>query len=67
VIDRRAFVRAAVAVLAAARTVSAQQSGKVWRVGWVRGGGAPSAAPDAIDATFRKGLGDLGYVASSSW
>ncbi len=62
VIDRRAFVRAAVAVLAAARTVSAQQSGKMWRVGWVRGGGALSAATDAIDAAFRKGLGDVGYV-----
>ena len=59
VVDRRAFVRAVVAVLAGAGTVSAQPGGKVWRVALVRGGAPPA---DVLDAAFRQGLSDLGYV-----
>ena len=58
-VDRRAFVRAVVAVLAGVGMVSAQPSGKVWRVALVRGGFPPV---DVLDAAFRKGLSDLGYV-----
>ena len=61
VIDRRAFVRAIVAVLAGAGSVSAQPGGKAWRVALVRSS-APPAAADAVEAAFRKGLSDLGYV-----
>ena len=59
VIDRRGFIRAAVAVLAAARTVSARPGEKVWRIAFPRIGRPPA---DANDAAFRAGLGDLGYV-----
>jgi putative ABC transport system substrate-binding protein len=55
VIDRRAFLHATAAVLAATRTAAAQPSGKVWRVAMV------IIAPSVV-TMIRKGLGDLGYV-----
>lgn len=58
-IDRRAFVRATVGALAMTTGASAQPAAKVWRIAWARVGSPPA---DAIDAAFRQGLRDLGYV-----
>ena len=61
-VDRRAFVRAAVGVLAAASAARAQTSGKTWRVGWARSG----SPGDPVDAALRDGLRALGYVDGSN-
>jgi putative ABC transport system substrate-binding protein len=61
-IDRRAFLRAAVGVLATAKVGWAQPAGKVWRVGWARAG----SPGDAVDAALREGLRALGYVDGSN-
>jgi len=58
--DRRAFL-GALSVLVAVRTAEAQQSGRVYRIGWL----APSANNDNLDA-FRSGLRTLGYVEGTS-
>jgi putative tryptophan/tyrosine transport system substrate-binding protein len=58
-IGRRAFVRAAVGVLAMARTGAAQPAARIWRIGWIRVGSPPA---DAVDAALRDGLRPLGFV-----
>jgi putative ABC transport system substrate-binding protein len=55
--NRRAFVTALGAVLAAPRAAGAQQAGKVYRIGWL----ASAPIPENLDA-FRNGLRALGYV-----
>jgi len=60
VISRRAFVQAVSGGLfAAPRAVGAQQTGKVYRIGFLWEG--PAVLPDGIDS-FRRGLRDLGWV-----
>jgi len=58
--NRRAFVAGLGAVLAAALTVEAQVTGKVYRIGMLE------VVPAALNATnlaaFRQGLRELGYV-----
>jgi len=61
-IDRRAFVRAAVGVLAMGSAARAQASAKTWRVGWARAG----SSGDPVDAALRDGLRTLGYVDGSN-
>lgn len=55
-IERRRFLVAAGALLAAPRLGLAQQRSKVWLIGYI-GGGAPGTYFDE----FRKGMRDLGY------
>ena len=50
-----AFLAATLAILAAAYSATAQQTGKVWRIGYL------TPAP-YIWPTFRQGLRELGYV-----
>ncbi len=54
-IRRISFIVAALVILAAAHPAAAQQTGKVWRIGYL------TAAP-YIWPTFRSGLRELGYV-----
>ncbi len=54
-IRKLAFLVAAVVILASAVPATAQQTGKVWRIGFL------TPAPD-IWPTFRQGLRELGYV-----
>ena len=58
-ISRRAFVAAAVTAVAAPRSGAAQQTGKVYRIGFLWD--APTVWPHALEA-FRQGLRDLGWV-----
>ena len=60
-IDRRSFASlAAGGVLGVWRIASAQQTGKVWRIGFLAGGARP---PDgAVPAPLRKALQALGYA-----
>ena len=61
-ISRRAFVGGSVALLAAPLAARAQQTGKVWRIGYLRLGFRPmSGSLPTVDA-FIQGLRDLGYV-----
>ena len=55
--ERRAFLVASIALLAAPLAVEAQLSGKTYRVGWL----ASAPIPENLDA-FRGGLRALGYV-----
>ena len=56
--DRRAFVAGAVSILAAPLAAEAQQTGKVYRIGFLRAGEPPKFWVDE----FREGLRELGYV-----
>jgi len=58
-ISRRAFVAAAVTAVAAPRSGAAQQTGKVYRIGFLWD--TPTIWPHALEA-FRQGLRDLGWV-----
>jgi putative ABC transport system substrate-binding protein len=58
-IDRRAFLAGAGAVLAAPLAAEAQQAAKITRIGWL--GENPAANPHLREA-FLQGLRDLGYV-----
>ena len=59
-LDRRTFIGAlASGPVAVPLAAKAQQTGKVYRVGFLWD--SPSMFPDAIEA-FRRGLRDLGYV-----
>ena len=61
-ISRRAFVAAAMAMLASAGTSGAEQAGKAKRIG-VLGDTSPAAeSRGSGDAAFRDGLRELGYV-----
>ena len=58
--DRRTFIGTiAGGLVAAPLAAEAQQTGKVYRVGFLWD--SPTMFPDAIEA-FRRGLRDLGYV-----
>ena len=59
VMERRAFLAGAAALLAAPLAVEAQQPERVYRIGFLWD--SPTAFPDAIEA-FRQGLHDLGYI-----
>jgi putative ABC transport system substrate-binding protein len=61
VIHRRRFVAGAVAVLMMPVPVSAQQPGKVYRVGFL-GFGAPEWNDSALVAAFRQALGKEGWI-----
>lgn len=56
-IQRRQFLLSAAALLALPRRASAQQSAKIWRIGFINGGGKGARYLDE----FRKGMRDLGY------
>lgn len=56
-IQRRRFLLSAGALLAISRRTSAQQSAKIWRIGFINGGVYRASYLDA----FRKGMRDLGY------
>jgi thioesterase domain-containing protein len=57
--DRRRFLLTSlVGALVAPLAVKAQQQGKVWRIGLLRGSAPPPAEIEAL----RQGLRDLGYV-----
>lgn len=56
-IRRRQFLIGAGALLAMPRRASAQQSAKIWRIGYISGGVYRVSYLDA----FRKGMRDLGY------
>jgi ABC-type uncharacterized transport system substrate-binding protein len=58
-ISRRAFVAGAVTAVAAPRSAAAQQTGKVYRIGFLWD--TPTVWPHALEA-FRQGLRDLGWV-----
>jgi putative ABC transport system substrate-binding protein len=58
--DRRAFLAGAAALLAAPCAVEAQQTGKVWRIGFL-GGASPGGYAVQLEA-LRLGLSDHGYV-----
>ena len=57
--NRRAFVGGAFALLAEPFAAEAQQSGKVYRVGFLWD--TPNIWPHALQA-FRQGLHDLGWI-----
>src|SRR5215813_14041253 len=59
VVQRRAFLNAAMALLAAPLAAEAQQAAKVARIGWL---GTQSAGGPHLLAAFRRGLLELGYV-----
>jgi putative ABC transport system substrate-binding protein len=61
--NRREMVLAVIALSAAPFTVLAQQSGKVWRIGflYVRSRPTPTS-PDVYLDAFVRGMRDLGYV-----
>jgi putative ABC transport system substrate-binding protein len=58
-ISRRALVAGAVTAVAAPRSAAAQQTGKVYRIGFLWD--TPTVWPHALEA-FRQGLRDLGWV-----
>jgi len=58
-VRRRAFLNAAMALLAAPLAAEAQQAAKVARMGWL---GTQSAGGPHLLAAFRQGLLELGYV-----
>jgi putative ABC transport system substrate-binding protein len=57
--DRRAFMTVGGSILAMRRTVLAQQTAKVYRVGWLSGG---NAAQSGSLVAFRDALRDGGFV-----
>jgi putative ABC transport system substrate-binding protein len=57
--ERRAFLAAAAALVAAPRAAEAQQAGKVPRIGYLA---FNLAASPHLHEAFRQGLRDLGYV-----
>jgi len=57
-VERRAFVASTLALLAAPLAVEAQQPGKVYRIGFLRGGQPPTVWVDG----FQQGLRERGYV-----
>ena len=56
--DRRAFARGALALLATPLAADAQQPAKVSRIGILRSG----SAPDPLVEAFRQRLRELGYA-----
>jgi putative ABC transport system substrate-binding protein len=57
-VDRRAFARGALALLATTLAADAQQPAKASRIGILRSG----SAPDPLVEAFRQGLRELGYA-----
>jgi putative tryptophan/tyrosine transport system substrate-binding protein len=62
VISRRAFIAAATAMLASARTSGAEQAGKAKRIGLLGDTSPPAESRGSGDAAFRDALRELGYV-----
>ncbi len=58
--NRRTFLYASIAALATPLAIEAQQTGKVWRIGYLARG-SPQVATDRLGA-FRSGLSELGYA-----
>ncbi len=56
-VQRRRFLLSAGALLAMPRRASAQQSARIWRIGFITAGGYRASYLDAL----RKGMRDLGY------
>jgi len=56
--SRRAFLYGAMAVLAAPRTAETQQTGRIYRLGFLRNGPPPETFVEGL----RQGLRELGYV-----
>ena len=61
-IDRRALLWGSVAALGVARPAESQQSGKAYRIGFLRNGPPPTTFIEGL----RQGLRDLGYVEGQS-
>jgi putative tryptophan/tyrosine transport system substrate-binding protein len=57
--DRRSFLLGSLIVFAASRAVSAQQTGKVYRIGFL--GIADASSWESQIAALRQGLRELGY------
>jgi len=62
VISRRAFIAAAMAMLAPTPTSGAEQAGKAKRIGVLGDTSPPAESRGSGDAAFRDGLRELGYV-----
>jgi putative ABC transport system substrate-binding protein len=60
--DRRVFIGVTTVILATAHASSAQQRGKVARIGVLGDTSPPVEIRGSGDAAFRQGLRDLGYV-----
>jgi putative ABC transport system substrate-binding protein len=58
--DRRAFIATAAALLASPLAIEAQQAGRVYRIGYLSYS-SPASNPHLIEA-FRQGLRELGWV-----
>jgi putative ABC transport system substrate-binding protein len=58
VVSRRAFLYGAMAVLAVPRTAETQQTGRIYRLGFLRNGPPPETFVEGL----RQGLRELGYV-----
>jgi len=57
--DRRVFLGTLIGgLLAAPLAAEAQQTGKVWRIGYL----SPAEAHNPIDEAFERSMKDLGYV-----
>jgi putative tryptophan/tyrosine transport system substrate-binding protein len=61
-IDRRALLWGSVAALGVSRPAESQQSGKAYRIGFLRNGPPPTTFIEGL----RQGLRDLGYVEGQS-
>jgi putative ABC transport system substrate-binding protein len=57
-VSRRVFLYGSMAALAAPRTAETQQTGRIYRIGFLRNG----PPPDTFIEGLRKGLRELGYV-----
>jgi putative ABC transport system substrate-binding protein len=57
-VSRRAFLYGSMAAMAAPRTADTQQTGKIYRIGFLRNGPPPETFIEGL----RKGLRELGYV-----
>lgn len=62
-IQRRQFLLSAGALLAIPRRASAQQSAKIWRIGYITAGGPRASYLDEL----RKAMRDLGYEAGKNY
>lgn len=57
-VSRRAFLYGSMAAMAAPRTADTQQTGRIYRIGFLRNGPPPETFIEGL----RKGLRELGYV-----